>query len=227
MERSCNGEYYKNIDPSNTKCLKEFQAFEKCISGVWTFNILDPDCPLASPKPKQDKISERRSLSQNSEVLLLRSESPLPWFGCRDYPQLLSRYWVNDPHVRRALHIREGSIGKWERCNFSLPFENSIRSTVEYPANLSAKGYRSLIYSGDHDMEVPFLATQAWIRSLNYSTVDDWRSWVVQGQVAGYTRTYSNRMTFATVKGAGHTAPEYKPKECFAMFKRWIDKEPL
>ncbi|GMN37943.1 hypothetical protein TIFTF001_042720 [Ficus carica] len=49
-------------------------------------------------------------------------------------------------------------------------------------------------------MQVPFLATQAWIRSLNYSIVDEWRSWVVQGQVAGYTRTYSNRMTFATVR---------------------------
>lgn len=40
--------------------------------------------------------------------------------------------------------------------------------------------------SGDHDMVVPFLATQAWIRYLNYSIIDDWRPWMIQNQVAGY-----------------------------------------
>lgn len=35
-------------------------------------------------------------------------------------------------------------------------------------------------------MLVPFMATQAWIRSLNYSIVNDWRPWFVKGQVAGY-----------------------------------------
>ncbi|KAF7811505.1 serine carboxypeptidase-like 7 [Senna tora] len=81
--------------------------------------------------------------------------------------------------------------------------------------------------SGDHDFVVPFLATQAWIRSLNYTIVDEWRPWLFQSQIAGYTRMYSNGMTFATVKGAGHTAPEYKGKESFAMFERWISQKPL
>ncbi|KAI3972772.1 hypothetical protein MKX01_019430 [Papaver californicum] len=46
-----------------------------------------------------------------------------------------------------------------------------------------------------------------------------------QSLIYKYTRKYSNDMTFAT--GGGHTAPEYKPKESLAMFKRWIDNEPL
>ncbi|ONK58785.1 uncharacterized protein A4U43_C09F16620 [Asparagus officinalis] len=82
-------------------------------------------------------------------------------------------------------------------------------------------------YSGDHDMAVPFIGTQAWIRSLNYSIVDDWRSWHVDGQVAGYTRKYSHNLTFAIVKNAGHTAPEYQPKNCLIMIDRWISHESL
>jgi len=39
--------------------------------------------------------------------------------------------------------------------------------------------------SGDLDAGVPFMSTQAWIRNLNYSIVDDWRAWFVNGQVGG------------------------------------------
>lgn len=97
-----------------------------------------------------------------------------------------------------------------------LVYTFDIGSSVKYHADLGTKGYRRLVYrldysicsiillpffkiffgwlissylylnSGDHDMGVPFLGTQAWIRSLNYSIVDDWRPWHVEGQVAGY-----------------------------------------
>ncbi|XP_028548129.1 serine carboxypeptidase-like 13 [Dendrobium catenatum] len=81
--------------------------------------------------------------------------------------------------------------------------------------------------SGDHDMVLPFVGTKEWVKSLNFSITDRWRSWHVDGQVAGYTESYSNNLTFATVKGAGHTAPEYKAKECLAMFRRWISHSLL
>jgi hypothetical protein len=40
--------------------------------------------------------------------------------------------------------------------------------------------------SGDHDLLVPHLGTQAWVRSLNFSIVDDWRAWHLGGQSAGW-----------------------------------------
>ncbi|PKU87319.1 Serine carboxypeptidase-like 5 [Dendrobium catenatum] len=66
-----------------------------------------------------------------------------------------------------------------------------------------------------------------WVKSLKFSITDRWRSWHVGGQVAGYTESYSNNLTFATVKGAGHMAPVFKAKECLAMFRRWISHKLL
>jgi len=40
----------------------------------------------------------------------------------------------------------QGSIGKWKRCNFDIPFKEEIVSSFQYHVKLSRKGYRSLIY---------------------------------------------------------------------------------
>lgn len=139
----------------------------------------------------------------------------------------MSSMWANDASVREALGIHKGTVPSWSRCNYDIPYTNDIPSAVKYHLDVTTKGYRSLVYNGDHDMVVPFIGTQAWIRSLNFSTVDEWRPWFVDGQVAGFTRSYSNNLTFATVKGGGHTAPEYMPRQCFAMFVRWVSGDPL
>nr|GMD89175.1 serine carboxypeptidase-like 11 [Ipomoea batatas] len=103
----------------------------------------------------------------------------------------------------------------------------TLMDTIQYHVNISRKGYRSLIYSGDHDMCVPFQSTEAWIKSLKYAIIDEWRPWIVNSQVAGYTRSYSNQMTFATLKGAGHVALEYKREESVAMLTRWLSHQHL
>ncbi|XP_038899456.1 serine carboxypeptidase-like 18 isoform X3 [Benincasa hispida] len=121
---------------------------------------------------------------------------------------------------------KEGSIEEWIRCKNRKDYTFEIESVFSYHVKLSSKGYRSLIYSGDHDMLVPHLDTQTWIKALNYSIVDDWRPWFILDQVAGYTRHYANNMTFATIKGGGHTA-EYTRRECSIMFSRWISGESL
>lgn len=37
-----------------------------------------------------------------------------------------------------------------------------------------------VVNSGDHDITIPFHATQAWIKYLNYSIIHDWRPWMIK-----------------------------------------------
>ncbi|KAF3772676.1 Serine carboxypeptidase-like 6 [Nymphaea thermarum] len=125
----------------------------------------------------------------------------------------LLEYWANDESVRDALHIRKDTIREWERCNWNI-------------AGIYHKDVKSAL-NGDHDAAVPFVGTQRWVASLNYTVNDAWRSWWVDGQIAGFTISYDHDVTFATLKGGGHTAPEYKPRECLAMVERWLSHSRL
>nr|GMC78481.1 serine carboxypeptidase-like 18 isoform X2 [Ipomoea batatas] len=79
-------------------------------------------------------------------------------------------------------------------------------------------------------MIVPHVSTEEWIESLKVVVEDEWRPWFVEDQIAGYTMKYSQNeyeLTYATVKGAGHTAPEYKPQQCLPMIQKWLSIYPL
>ncbi|CAK7328483.1 unnamed protein product [Dovyalis caffra] len=123
--------------------------------------------------------------------------------------------WANDKRVQDALHVRRGTVRTWYRCNLFLQdvlYTYNILSAVDYYQNLTRTGLKILIYSGDHDMAVPYISTERWINSLNITVDSDWRPWFVDGQVAGYTVNYADygfRLTFATLKGAGHSPTQY------------------
>ncbi|XP_019159495.1 PREDICTED: serine carboxypeptidase-like 2 [Ipomoea nil] len=227
LKTNCKGEYL-DIDPTNLLCQQDLQIFNQLIEGIYPNNILEPICLSDDSSTLSSLImlnGQRRFLYDKHQKL--KNPDLLPGLKCRDDWNKLSGYWANDYRAREALHVRKGTKGEWEHCTSNLPFAMIINNTIPYHARLSKKGYRSLVYSGDHDMLITYLSTQAWIKLLNYTIVDDWRPWMVEGQVAGYTRTYANRMTFATVKGGGHTAPEFRPLECQAMFERWISYKDL
>ena len=46
--------------------------------------------------------------------------------------------------------------------------------------------------------------------------------------VAGYAITYGvNNFTFATVKGAGHEVPRYKPRFALTMLQKFLTATPF
>ncbi|XP_022885604.1 serine carboxypeptidase-like 18 [Olea europaea var. sylvestris] len=220
---SCKGKYY-NPDQNNLQCLHVLQRIHKCIQHINLVHILEPFC-------EADDLEWDHTFLQNDSIdhlLLPASKQDKQW--CRTQNYLSSRDWANDLIVQEALHIRKGMITRWKRCNLSLSYEQNIESVLEYHKRFIKKGFHVLVFSGDHDMAGPYMGTLKWIRMLNLTVDDDWRPWHINGQVAGYTEKYLKNdffLTFATIKGAGHTAPEYKPQECHAMFCRWLSTRPL
>lgn len=140
----------------------------------------------------------------------------------------VARTWLNNAEVRKAIHAApESATGAWELCSDNLDYSHDTGSMIPYHKNLTMQGFRALIYSGDHDMCVPYTGSQAWTSSLGYKTLDEWRPWTSNDQVAGYLQGYDHNLTFLTVKGAGHTVPEYKPREALDFYGRWLEGKPI
>ncbi|KAH9689974.1 serine carboxypeptidase-like 18 [Citrus sinensis] len=186
LKITCGGDY-ANIDPSNVDCLNDNQAFSELISGLDQNHILEPRCPFFSPKPR-DSNGKRRSLNDNEKSQeFLDPEPALPSIGCRVTPYslpskfqiglsfgyMLSQNWENDYNVRKALQIRQHREAKG----------NGSGAIMIYLIQKKLAAAFHII--GDHDMVVPFLGTEAWIKTLNYSIIDDWRPWILHSQVAG------------------------------------------
>ncbi|PRQ22320.1 putative peptidase S10, serine carboxypeptidase, alpha/Beta hydrolase [Rosa chinensis] len=226
-KESCNSSFY-DATTSEPECYEDVQLMAKQIKDINKLCILEPKCTWASPH--QDGETARRYLHENPEEFI-RSLPEDPDYYCRNFNYMLAYVWANDEGVRKALNVREGTVLDWKRCNKSLLYTEDVESVVEYHKYLSTKGLQVLIFNGDHDLTVPNTGTEQWIRSLDLPVVQYWRPWLVDGQIAGYTVKYSSsegyRLTYATVKGAGHSAPEYKRRECYMMFDRFIHYYPL
>ncbi|KAB1212105.1 Serine carboxypeptidase-like 18 [Morella rubra] len=150
----------------------------------------------------------------------------------KSYNHMLCSNWANNRGVQEALGVREGTKTFFQYCNTTLSsaYTQIVTNVVGYHRNLTNSNLRLLIYSGDHDMQIPNIGTQEWIKSLNLSMEESWRVWSVEGQTAGYTKKLINEnfnLTYATVKGGGHLAAETNFKECGAMIDRWMAYFPL
>ncbi|KAM0944149.1 putative carboxypeptidase C [Dioscorea sansibarensis] len=193
LTRSCKGDYWRNSDPD---CLKNLQVFQENIQGINREHVLCLPC----------QFELGFCLKPN----------------CYESDHMEYSLHQNSEHGSHHCHIEVS--GEWTRCaNPRLQYERDHFNLIPYHLNLTMKDYRAFIYCGDHDMVVPYTATAEWIKSLNYSIIEGWRPWFVDGLIAGYNVRYDHNLLFATFKGAGHTVPEYVPHQALIAYQRWID----
>ncbi|XP_010065816.2 serine carboxypeptidase-like 18 [Eucalyptus grandis] len=233
LEKNCGGNF---VDSTNANCSEDLTAYNELIELISETNVLDPVCTFISAKPKEafkiaisNQEKHGRSLQDITKDHLI-SLPRLRDHQCSYFEYLLSDIWGNYPGVQEALHVRPGTVSEFFRCNISLAYTEDVTSVLDYHKNLTNLGMQVLVFGGDHDMFTPHNGLEEWIKWLDLTVDIDWRPWYVDGQVAGYTRSYEHsgyRLTYATIKGAGHSPTESKRRECYKMFNRWIHYHPL
>jgi hypothetical protein len=151
--------------------------------------------------------------------------------------QLYMRRYLNQAAVQDAIHVQDGIV--WSPCNSDINYyiTDVLTPTIGLYRDLVRQGQqgvhslRMLIYSGDDDSVCATAGTQAWLWSLGAAAKDLWSPWKVHGQVAGFWTTFDLNQTsasfaFATVHGAGHEVPSYRPVEALELFRRFLQDDP-
>ncbi|XP_076921753.1 serine carboxypeptidase-like 13 [Bidens hawaiensis] len=226
-KKDCNGNYAR-ANSNNLPCMLDLDEVDQRVKGINIQQILDPEC-----KPATQLFKSVNPVTKANPIKMLHEVADT---FCRDVYYDYATVWASNENVMKALNVREGTVYEWLLCNLdmkynysnpSMPqYEFNVESSVVYHERLTKRNCRALIFSGDHDMMVSHVGTRKWINSLNLTiTKSNWEAYYVNGQASGYTTSYARHnysLVFATVKGAGHTAPEFKPAECFALVKRWF-----
>lgn len=154
-------------------------------------------------------------------LLLLRN---LRYEPCEE--DYLTSY-LNQTSVKAALHVKEDI--DWKDCSYTLRYDqkDGSKTMTEYYNYLidNKFGLNILVFSGDDDDVCATVGTQSWIWDLGYTAAKSqtWQQYIVNGQTAGYlTQWEGTKLAFATVHGAGHEVPAYKPQEALWLYDNYL-----
>jgi len=149
-----------------------------------------------------------------------------------DYEPCAESYmtqYLNQASVKEALHVK--SDIEWADCSTSIRYKTGDRHhdmTPIYNYLIDGKfGLDILVFSGDDDDVCATIGTQDWIWDLGYEVAGRrWQSYEVGGQVGGYlTKWKDTKLAFATVHGAGHEVPAYKPEVALWLWDSYLKGE--
>ncbi|AEC05981.1 serine carboxypeptidase-like 38 [Arabidopsis thaliana] len=213
---------------------KDFEEYSK----VCDFANYDMDeCPKIMPKFSIEHNKHLDVYNIYAPVCLnsTLSSEPKKCTTIMEVDPCRSNYvkaYLNSENVQEAMHANTTKLPyEWKACNHYL---NSVwidadkdASMVPILHDLMGEGVRVLVYSGDVDAAIPFTATMAVLKTMNLTVVNEWRPWFTGGQLGGFTEDYERNLTYATVKGSGHSVPLDQPVHALNLFTSFIRNTPL
>ncbi|VDN01566.1 unnamed protein product [Thelazia callipaeda] len=135
--------------------------------------------------------------------------------------------YMNDEEVRHALHI-PSHLHKWDICSSEVS-KNYVRiynDMAPFVKQIISAGVRVLLYYGDTDMACNFMMGQQFSASLKLPRKQKKEKWMYSKQIAGFKTEYEG-LTFLTVRGAGHMAPQWRAPQMQYVIQQFIRNQPI
>jgi len=135
--------------------------------------------------------------------------------------------YMNSKKVKESIHV-DLNI-KWELCADDLNYETQVDDVTEYIQHAlnQVPDSRIMLYAGDVDMACNFLGGEMFAEAMNLPLLEDYSEWTFVAadgtrQVGGWYKKY-DRLSWITIKGAGHMVPTDKPIQAYDMFQAFLD----
>ncbi|XP_034705435.1 serine carboxypeptidase-like 40 [Vitis riparia] len=205
MEKHCN--FSPGAASQSKECTKASDEVDDNIDALDIYNIYAPLCFNTNLTFKPKKVT--------------------PEFDpCSDYYVYA---YLNRADVQKALHANVTKLKyDWEPCSDVIQnWTDSPSTIIPLLHEFMENGLRVWVFSGDTDGRVPVTSTMASIDTMKLSVKTPWHPWFVAGEVGGYTEVYKGDLTFATVRGAGHQVPSFRPKRALSLISHFLSGTPL
>ncbi|EGG16126.1 hypothetical protein DFA_09151 [Cavenderia fasciculata] len=229
----CQGSFY----PGTAECNDAINILSTNFDLINPYNILEA-CKGGGPSKggacfTADAFSSELRQS-NPETTVAKKDVSQVFIPCLDESAVTGYLQRSDVMKHLGVSVRNIATGTWQPCSSAVNYTQYLENIPQDYQTLLQAGLHVLVYSGDLDSCVPYLGTSLCVEQLGYPILNKWQPWTFKDeegfeQVAGYQISYDSSsahpkstLTYATVKGAGHMVPQYKPKESLLLVTQFI-----
>ncbi|KHJ81042.1 serine carboxypeptidase [Oesophagostomum dentatum] len=135
--------------------------------------------------------------------------------------------YMNDANVRKALNIPE-NLPKWDICSneVTTTYQKQYGDMAPFIKKIVKANVRVLLYYGDTDMACNFMMGQQFSDQLGLKRTLRKTPWKFDRQIAGF-KTMFEGLTFITVRGAGHMAPQWRAPQMYYAIQQFLLNHPI
>ncbi|CAH8582477.1 unnamed protein product [Schistosoma rodhaini] len=216
--------YINNTTQQNTEYL---YPFSKINPSSGSFIHSDFGNLFRSNKYVQKKREKLMQIREKNGVKLV-----LP---CDD--DLIVSKYLNYPYVREAIHMKKGVPKTWVECSDEVmaAYKRNYQDMIPQYKKILKSQIPILIYNGDVDMACNFIGDDWFVSNLNFKRHDSYQRWIYKSkngkqEIGGFWKSFIHKnvkLTFATVRGAGHMVPRDKPAAMFHLIQSFLQKQSL